>query len=141
MHHFYPDYCLFEYAPSGLQNTEDAKITRNGYVQKCSRLKRFNGYKIPVIAPFLISNTSAVFICAIHNFDLDYCLLGFASSGLQNTKYAKITRNFDFFFHKVGKGPLKKMVVPTRPQFCEFRFKTSPSYSPYIYSHTFFFLI
>ena len=56
-------------------------------------LKRFNGYKIPVIAPFLIPNASKVRICAIHNFYPDYCLFEFAPSGLQNTEYAKITRN------------------------------------------------
>ena len=89
-------------AASRIQKTQKSRETAMS--RNVARLKRFNGYKIPVIAPFLIPNTSKVFICAIHNFDPDYCLFGFASSGLQNTEYAKITRTFDFFFHKVGKG-------------------------------------
>ena len=93
IHNFYPDSDLFEFASSSLQNPEYAKITRNGYVQKCSREKRFDGYKIPVMAQFLTSNTSKMFICVIHNFYPDQRLLESGPSGLQNTEYAKITRN------------------------------------------------
>ena len=32
IHSFYPDYCLFGFVYSGLQNPEYAKITRNGYL-------------------------------------------------------------------------------------------------------------
>ena len=81
-------------AASKIQNTQ--KLRETAMSRSVAVRNGLTGYKIPVITPFLIPNASKVFICAIPYFypdQRDQRLLESAPSGLQNTEYAKITRN------------------------------------------------